>query len=129
MSAVTDPAVENPHAGQGSVLLDIGGSIGAVVIEMPDSMHGVEVEIWPVSATTGLPVPAARSHGHPQEQGHDHHPHVAAVRRPVCGRWVCSLVFAEVSDGEYALVLKGTDVERMRVAVRGGEVTSAAWPG
>ena len=26
---------ENPYAGQGAVLLDIGGDIGALVVEMP----------------------------------------------------------------------------------------------
>jgi len=37
--------VENPHAGQGSVVLDIGGDIGALVVTMPPVLEGVEVEI------------------------------------------------------------------------------------
>ena len=36
---------ENPHAGQGSVLLDIGGDVGALVVTMPPAMVGVEIEI------------------------------------------------------------------------------------
>lgn len=38
------PAVENPFAGQGNAVLpDIGRGIGAVVVEMPSEMVGVEV--------------------------------------------------------------------------------------
>ncbi len=48
---------ENPHAGQGSVLLDIGGDVGALVVAMPPSMVGTEIEIGPVG-------------GH--RHGHDH---------------------------------------------------------
>ena len=44
------PSAENPHAGQGSVLLDIGGDVGALVVTMPAEMEGVEVEIRPVGA-------------------------------------------------------------------------------
>ena len=36
---------ENPHAGQGAVLLDIGGDVGALVVTMPRSTVGEEVEI------------------------------------------------------------------------------------
>ena len=37
--------VENPYAGQGSVLLDIGGEVGALVVTMPAAMEGVEIEL------------------------------------------------------------------------------------
>jgi hypothetical protein len=33
--------VENPHAGQGSVMLDIGGDVGALVVTMPPELEGV----------------------------------------------------------------------------------------
>ncbi len=35
---------ENPYAGQGPVLLDIGGDIGAVVLHLPAHWEGAEVE-------------------------------------------------------------------------------------
>ena len=35
------PAAENPYAGQGTVLLDIGGDVGALVVTMPAGMEGV----------------------------------------------------------------------------------------
>ena len=104
--------VENPFAGQGSVLLDIGEDIGAVVVVTPASMEGVEVEIRPDIAPTG----------------HVHHPHVAVVNRPVEGGQLPSLVFPEVREGTYGLYLKQSAVRDLTVTVAGGEVTSAEWP-
>jgi hypothetical protein len=103
---------ENPHAGQGAVLLDIGGDIGALVVTMPEAMLGAEIEV-----VTGAEPP-----------GH-HRPHVAVVPRPVPGGTVPSLVFPDLAEGSYALVPKGTDDVRLRVNVRGGAVTTATWPG
>jgi len=102
---------ENPHAGQGSVLLDIGGDVGALVVTMPASMLGQEVEVLT---------------GH-EEPGH-HRAHVAVVPRPVDGSSVPSLVFGELVSGSYALVPKGTDDVHLRVNVCGGAVTTASWP-
>ena len=42
---------ENPHAGQGPVVLDIGGDVGALVVAMPETMAGVEIEIRSVGAS------------------------------------------------------------------------------
>ena len=74
---------ENPHAGQGSVLLDIGGDIGALVVVAPESMLGHEVEIAPAGEVFDRV----------------HRPHVAVVRRPVAGGEVPSLVFGELTAG------------------------------
>lgn len=101
---------ENPHAGQGCVLLDIGGDVGALVVSAPAGMVGAEVEIAP-------------------EGVHLHHrPHVAVVRRPVQGGHVPSLVFPDLEAGRYVLYAKGTDDAVLSVDVRGGEVTSTEWP-
>jgi hypothetical protein len=111
----TEP--ENRFAGQGWVLLDIGDDVGAVVVTMPASMEGEEVEIRP----------DVRPHA--PASGHVHHPHVAVVNRPVEGGLQPSLVFPEVRQGTYGLYLKGDAVRRLAVTVAGGEVTSAEWPG
>ena len=73
----------------------------------------------------GVEVEVVTRHDPP---GH-HRPHVAVVPRPVAGGTVPSLVFPELVEGSYALVPKGTDDVRLRVDVRGGEVTSAVWGG
>ena len=111
MSHAHPQDLENPHAGQGSVLLDIGGDIGALIVTMPESMLGEEIEV-------------AAAH---EPAGH-HRPHVAVVPRPVAGGTVPSLVFSELVEGSYALVPKGTDDVHLTVAVHGGEVTAAVWP-
>jgi hypothetical protein len=111
MSADLGHRHENPYAGQGSVLLDIGGEIGALVVTMPSSMLGDEIEV-------------VTDHEAP---GH-HRPHVAVVPRPLGAGDVPSLVFPALVEGSYALVPKGTDDVHLMVDVRGGEVTSAAWP-
>ena len=130
-------SAENPFAGQGSVLLDIGGEIGALVVSMPAGMEGVEVEIRPVDTRTELGH-GHHSHGHRDHHhhshGHDHthdhaqHPHVAVVNRPVSGGQIPSLVFPELVEGRYGLFLKNSDDRRLTVRVVGGEVTAAEWP-
>lgn len=113
-------SLENPFAGQGAVLLDIGGDIGALVVAMPEGMEGVEVE---VRRTGGHDHDTHHHHPH-----HPHHPHVAVVSRPIPGEVVPSLVFGELREGDYELVEKdGSDV-RMTASVRGGEVTQLTWP-
>jgi hypothetical protein len=52
---VVQMAVENPHAGQGSVVLDIGGDVGALVVTMPAELEGVEVEINRIDSVTEAP--------------------------------------------------------------------------
>jgi hypothetical protein len=107
---VSHEHAENPWAGQGSVLLDIGGDVGALVVEMPAGLVGVEVE---VRATGGAPG--------------GHRPHVAVVERPAGTTTVPSLVFPALAAGTYELCDKGTDTVRLRAAVVGGRVTQLVW--
>lgn len=76
---------ENPDAGKGSVVLDIGGDIGALVVLMPPSMEALEVEIVPSGTdrrgvhvhrdgpdhkhNDGSP---AHDHSHDHGRGHGH---------------------------------------------------------
>ena len=112
MSATTQ--VENSFAGQGSVLLDIGGDVGALVVTMPAAMVDFEVEIRPWGSDD-------HDHRH-------HHPHVAVVERPVIGAVVPSLVFPELVEGRYELYVKETGLVELTVDVTGGEVSTAVWP-
>jgi hypothetical protein len=128
---------ENAWAGQGAVLLDIGGDMGALAVTMPDATVGLEVEIRPLD---GRHVPG---HGHVHEHGHSAHghpahdvaahghlAHVAVVARPVRGGHVPSLVFGELPAGRYELFEKGRpDAVALLVEVAGGSVTTASWPG
>jgi hypothetical protein len=108
-----DHGEENPWAGQGAVLLDIGGDVGALVVEMPAAMTGVEVEIRPIGS------PVDRGAGHP---------HVAVVARPVASGVVPSLVYPALVEGSYELYEKGTGDVELTAEVVGGEVTETVWP-
>jgi hypothetical protein len=93
---------ENPNAGQGPVVLDIGGEIGALIVAMPAWMEDLEVEIVP----TGTDDRQSHDHQHSHDHRHDHGgghthshpagapPHVAVVARPAPdGSIVHSLVY------------------------------------
>lgn len=116
--------VENPHAGKGSsVLLDIGGDVGALIIGTPAALAGQEIELRPLQ---GNEFAVEHGHGH----GHGHAlPHVGVVPRPAPdGEIVHSAVFFEVPTGSYQLYLRPAGPVELTVTVSGGEVTYAAWP-
>lgn len=103
---------ENPHAGQGPVLLDIGGEHGALVVTMPPVTEGLEVEIRHMDTT-----------GRRGELGH-----VAVVARPGPRGPVHTLVYPDLVQGRYALVPLPGDEVAMTAQVDGGRVTHVAWP-
>src|SRR6476646_7229961 len=102
---------ENPYAGQGSVLLDIGGDVGAVILYLPGAWEGAEVEYRRPDE------PDAHQHDH----AHTHRPHVAVVGRPAGDRVVYSAVFPELVAGRYVLALP--DGSEIDADVEGGVVT------
>ena len=129
---------DNSHAGQGAVLLNIGGDIGALVVTMPAAMEGIEVEIRPVGAADSAP-DAGHADGHDDADGHDHAddhahehsspwPHVAVVARPAPAGIVHSLVYSELQEGSYELYVRPHGPVELTVDVTGGHVTEAAWP-
>ena len=128
----------NPHAGQGAVLLDIGDGIGALMVAMPESWIGREVEIEADDPTVAHAMAHAAAHEHGHGHGHEgdghghahHRPHVAVLPRPVPGGGeVPSLVFPALAEGSYRLFEKGSDVVALTAEVVGGRVTTLDWPG
>jgi hypothetical protein len=103
---------ENPQAGQGPVLLDIGDDVGALVVAMPAELEGQEIEIRPVD---GRPDPAPLRH-------------VAVLARHQRGRIVFSAVFPDLLEGDYELHLRPHGKAQLRVSVAGGQVCHADWP-
>lgn len=124
---------ENPWAGQGPVLLDIGGEIGALVLQMPASMEGLEIEIGRSdNPGDGHHHPGEIAHEHPHDHEHPHHhegdrAHVAVVARPTGVGLLHGAVFPDLQAGDYELRERSGPV-RLRVTVSGGTVTQAAWP-
>jgi hypothetical protein len=138
---------ENPYSGQGPVLLDIGGNIGALVVEMPAELEGVEVEIKPAGDEPPDRESVDQAHeNHGHAHNHDHVPakhvddddhvhihvparlHVAVVVRTAGSRDVPSLVFPELVEGHYELYRKDGGPVELTATIVGGEVTSAVWP-
>jgi hypothetical protein len=113
---------ENPFAGQGAVMLDIGGDVGALVVTMPSSMVGAEIEIDSVGRIH------EHDHGHDHGHGHHHRAHVAVVDRPVSEGSQPSLVFPELVEGSYELFDKGADHVLLTAEITGGQVTFLEWP-
>jgi hypothetical protein len=95
-------------SGQGTVMLNIGAGIGALIIHTPAGMHGHEIEISPVED------PAVRKH--------------AAVRaRYVSGGVVWSEVIDNLPEGRY-VVWRDPITPLEEVDVNGGAVTEYDWP-
>ena len=123
---------DNSHAGQGPVVLDIGGDIGALVITMPAALAGYEVEARPVAGPAYHSGGHSHSHGHDHAHGHDHGSpltHVGVLARSCDGTVRHTAVFGELRDGSYELYVRPDGPVRLTTTVRGGAVTSESWPG
>ncbi|GAA2846649.1 hypothetical protein Acy02nite_04500 [Actinoplanes cyaneus] len=95
-------------SGQGTVMLNIGGTIGALIIDTPARFHGHEIEISPAGA------PDQRQH--------------AAVRaRYVRGGVTYCVVIDNLAEGRYAVWGDG-DEPLTELDVRGGAVAQFTWP-
>jgi hypothetical protein len=95
-------------SGQGTVVLNIGAGIGAIVIHTPGSLHGHEIEVSPVDD------PARRTH--------------AAVRARYVRGGVCwSEVIDSLPEGRY-VIWQDPVTPLAEVDVRGGMVAEYTWP-
>ncbi len=135
---------ENPHAGQGMVVLDIGGDIGALVVSAPASLAGAEIEICPAGARGETPDDGtgwwegewhahSPEHGHSPDHGHSHGhgpawPHVAVLSRPTSEGPAWAAVFPGLRAGQYEIWLRPAEPTALTVTVDGGAVSSVAWP-
>lgn len=91
---------------EGSVVLDVGGDIGAVVVYTPDGLLGSEIEI-------------VRRDGGPRV-------HTEVRARLLPGAVVSAAVFPDVARGDYTLLGLGT-FPSLDFSVEGGRVTELSW--
>ena len=145
---------ENPHAGQGMVVLDIGGDIGALIVHAPSSLADVEIEIAPHGSRSLTPDEGVgwwigqwrsghsvhdhdhdhhHDHDHDKDHDHDHPPgpawpHVAVVGRPHGDRLAYAAVYPGLRAGSYDLWVMGTDAPIMTATVSGAQVSELEWP-
>ncbi|QMU73828.1 phospholipase [Streptacidiphilus sp. P02-A3a] len=93
---------------EGSVLVDIGGDIGALVVLTPPDLHGAEIELSPVD----------------QEEVRTH---VAVRERRGPGATRYAAVFPSLAAGDYT-VWDPASRPVTRVTVNGGQVAQLTWP-
>jgi hypothetical protein len=119
---------ENPHAGQGPVMLEIGVDTGALIVSAPVDLVGREIEIH-TSGVAALHAPGepAHDHAHTADHEHSHAPHVAVIPRALPnGGTVHCAVFPDLAPGRYTLWLL-PEGPAMPVVVRAGQVTTTHW--
>ncbi len=93
----------------GSVVLDVGPGIGALVLHTPATLDGVEIEISP----RGVPA-ARRTHSQVRE-------------RRTAGGVRYAAVYPGLSAGDYTIWADAT-TPAGEVSIAGGSVTSYQWP-
>jgi hypothetical protein len=107
-----------------TVMLDIGGDRGALIIMTPPELHLAEIELSPVGAEE-----ADERHVH-EHDGHAHaHPHRTHVavrerRGPTGVRYAA--IYPSLVEGEYTIWgLDGQPKDTVRIV--GGQVTQIDW--
>ena len=131
---------ENPHAGQGMVVVDIGGDIGALIVHADQALDGIEIEIAPAGRRGEVPdeghgwwIGDWRSHHHDHHEPLAEHrhawPHVAVIGRPRDGEITYAAVYPGLREGAYELWTIGTEGPVVPATVSGATVTEVDWPG
>ena len=102
-------------SGQGTVVLDVGGNRGALILFTTEVLEGEEIEIRPVGGQwDGI--------------------HTAVRRRDLRDAVAFAGVFGSLPAGEYQGRIKGPTADQpdprttVEVTVAGGEVTERFWP-
>lgn len=90
------------------VVLEIGGEIGALIVQADPEQHDLQIEI-------------CRSG---EEEGKREHQHV--LERPMGGHTLYAAAFYGLREGSYTLLTHDAVRER-DVMIRGGEVTTVDW--
>ncbi len=108
-------AEERPGpSGEGTVVLDVGGTNGALIIFTTERMNGKEIEIRPV--------------GHPWDGTH------TAIRpRDLRDSVAFAGVFGSLPHGGYQARVKSSQggvgsADTVDLTVNGGEITEVSWP-
>ncbi|MGI8680022.1 MAG: phospholipase [Jatrophihabitans sp.] len=116
----------------GTVMLDIGGEIGALILHTDAELLLAEIEVSRVDGEAPLPPGHPLEHKHPDGEGHAHvhadpsRTHVAVRERrgPAGVRYAA--IYPALREGDYTVW--GVDgAARDSVSIRGGEVAELDW--
>ena len=125
---------ENPHAGQGAVVLDIGGDVGALIVSLPAQLAGTELEICPAGRRGDVPDEGGdwwdgdwrTPHVHPHQHG-PAWPHVAVLARPTPAGSEHAAVFPALRAGTYEVWRRPDGATVLVADVTGGNITTVNW--
>jgi len=102
---------ESIPSGSGSVVLDLGPDIGALVLHTPPELDGWEIEI------SRLAGDAARGRTHSRVRPRD-----------TPGGVLYAAVYPGLAAGDY-VVWRDATTSALNITVAAGQVTTAYWPG
>jgi hypothetical protein len=103
---MSDEPVARPHPEH--VVLEIGGEIGALIVQADADQHDLQIEI-------------TRSG---EEHGKRAHQHI--LERPMPTQTIYAAVFYGLREGSYTLFTDDT-IRETDVVVRGAQVTTVDW--
>ena len=95
----------------GSVILDLGPGVGALVLYAAPELDGREIEVSPLGGGT----PAPRTHSRVR-------------RRETAGGTQYAAVYPQLAAGDYTM-WKDDVTPAATVTIEGGRVTTTRWPG
>ncbi len=94
-------------SGPGSVILELGEGVGALILETPPDLHGHEIEISPADG-------GPRTHSLVRE-------------RRTAMKTAYAAVYPALAEGDY-VVWDEDGIPAGRVIIRGGQATWFRWP-
>jgi hypothetical protein len=97
----------NGTSGPGSVILELGDGVGALILEAPPGLHGQEIEISP-------------DDGGPRT-------HSLVRERRTATKTLYAAVYPALAEGDY-VVWRADGIPAGRVSIRGGRATRFRWP-
>jgi hypothetical protein len=98
--------------GPGTVLLDLGADIGALILYTPAEMDGVEIEISRDDEPGGA---------------HTHRTHSQVRQRPMPSATKYAAVYPGLTEGQYT-IWRDADSPAGTVVITGGQITNYHWP-
>jgi hypothetical protein len=98
--------------GPGTVLLDLGADIGALILYTPAEMDGVEIEISRDDEPGGA---------------HTHRTHSQVRQRPMPSATKYAAVYPGLTEGQYT-IWRDADSTAGTVVITGGQITNYHWP-